>query len=149
MRGTDRNTSAVSAKTCHRVSGCTIRKGITMTLDQITKANAEIARICGWADVRIGKLDHSRLYGLHPNPEVGRTQIPNYFESYEACAEMRKCLTAYNQIQFNAELYRVIFGENKSPSWPTFHIESHFIYDLINAAPTPQAMAFLGVKGKG
>ena len=108
-----------------------------MTPDQITKANAEIARICGWTRCECGNPACSLWFNPNGDAEY---PPPNYFESHEACAEMRKCLTEEEQIYF---------VECLSSDLDARELTYQNIFKHINAAPVQQAMAFLGVKGKG
>lgn len=59
-----------------------------MTPDQ--QLDAEVAQTLGWTDLA---APHGRLFGNHPDPDIGRTSVPRYGSDLNACAEMEATLT--------------------------------------------------------
>lgn len=93
---------------------------------------------CG--EYRVGRSGNQRvvLKGIHPRSSM-QVELPNYPECLNACAEMRKSLSASQRVIF-AEKLQMIWTSRTDRAIPTWW--------YIDASAADQSEAFLRVHGK-
>lgn len=108
-----------------------------MTPEEINKA---IATHCGWKDVKSGKLYAFELYGTSPDPEIGRTRLPNYCGDLNAMHEAERTLDVNALSKYADELDRVCVPVHVCPL-------THW-HAVVMTTAAQRAEAFLRAVGK-